>query len=270
MIKQLLVILLFSGQIILLKAQTEQKEMKISNFYFALGGIYTNYQDIKLSNIIYSGIGGTTEFGFIKTDSGKYMWETGFVGNYSMEHASTHDNANTNVVNINLHFKYMRELNQRFMLGGRMDLTDMNFRYEPDMGNNSTSSATGTHLYISGMYKKQVLNENWNLTGLLDVALISYQKDIPSFAMSYSQKRIEEGDIDYHNELMGMPGYSYGEFRYMWNNLNIRTSIYLHFKKRFAFGYEWQIRHFSVVEDYPTTIGTHSLKVRYNITHKEK
>ncbi len=270
MIKRFIFILFLGGIIIPLKAQQELPGTKVKNFYFGLGGIYTNYQDIKLSNIIYSGPGATGEFGFNKSVVGVYLWETGFIGNFSNEHAATHNNANTSVFNINVHFKYLRELNSHFMLGGRLDLTDMNFRLEPGMGNNSSSSITGTHLFVSGMYKKQVFNENWKLNGLMDVALISYQKDIPSFAMSYSQKRIEEGDIDYHNDYMGMPGYSYGEFRYIWNNLNVRTSIYLLFKKRFAFGYEWQIRHFSVVKDYPTTVGTHSLTVRYNITHRIK
>jgi hypothetical protein len=268
MIKRFIFILFLGGIIIPLKAQPELPGTKVKNFYFGLGGVYTNYQDVKLSNIIYSGLGATAELGFNKAFVGEYLWETGFIGNFSKEHAATHNNANTSVFNINIYFKYLRELNSHFMLGGRMDVTDINIRLEPDMGNNASSSITGTHLFVSGMYKRQVFNENWKLNGLMDVALISYQKDIPSFAMSYSQKRIEEGDVDYHNELMGVPGYSYGEFRYIWNNLNVRTSIYLHFKKRFAFGYEWQIRHFSVVEDYPTTVGTHSLTVRYNITHR--
>jgi len=252
------------------KGQSRDTPGKVNNIYVGLGGIYTDYQDDKFSRVIYSGTGGRFEFGFNKEKTDKYFWETGFTGDYSKEKASTHNMADTKVFNIDLYFKYMRNLNGHFYLGGRVDLTDINYRIDPGLGNNAAASVTSTHLSLSAMCKRQVFNKNWKFNAVMDLSLVSYQKDIPSFVTSYSQKRIEEGKIDYYDEMAGGLGYNYGEFKFLWNNFNIRTRFYMHFKKRFVFGYTWQMRKFSVVDDYPTTIGTHCLIVRYNIFHKEK
>jgi len=270
MIKKITLFFLCAGMSLFVNAQHQSNPAKTNNFYVGLGALYSDFQDVKFSEVRYGGLGGRFEIGFNQYRSGRYLMEEGFTGDFSIEQAATHDQAHTLVFNIDVYYRYLRVINDQFMLGGRLDLTDINFRMDDGMGNNAISTITGSYLSASAMYTKQVFSENWKVDAVIDLSLISFQKETPSFAMTYSHGRIENNGVDYTNSLMGLPGYKYGAFKYFGNNFYMRTSLWLHYKKRFALGYMWQMRRFTIVEEYPTTVGVHSLTIRYNIVHRDK
>jgi len=155
-------------------------------------------------------------------------------------------------------------------LGARVDIYDNYIRIYQNLQNNATFATVGNFLYGSVLYQTR-LNNRWSFKAIGDLALIGIQNEGTGFAMSYSQKRIENGGIDYQDPKMGDPSsYAYAEFKHIGNNLIIKTEYSFMYKNRISIAYNWEMRRFATVSGYPTTWGMHNLVFRFNIIHRDK
>jgi len=272
----ILLFLLFSSQFIvyaksITDLENEGKQKNITrNWFIEAGGVYSSFQDIKFSDVQYSGFGAAIKLGLNREKENSYLWEAAFNFRYSSENASTHNNGKTTVIYPTIYFKYLRVLNDHFLIGGRVDLLDLDMRVLTNLQNNSTYYMASNLLYGSTIYKRSI-NSNWNFSASLDLALIGLSKESTSFAMNYNQTRIEKGEVDYQEETMGEPyPYKFWKFSHIGNHLNLITEFYFHYKTRLSAGYKWEMRHWATVPSYPTTIGAHSIVFRYNFAHKLK
>ena len=240
------------------------------NFFIDLGGAYGDFQDTKFSDVRESGFGGMIKLGYNNLKDGKHFWEAGLVFNATSENTSTHDRGSSYVLYPNLYGKYLCEIDKNLYVGTRIDAFDMYSRIYTNLNNNSTFAVVGNHLYASVIYQVRI-NGNWKFRATGDLALISFQNESTSFGMSYSPNRIDRGEVDYQDPNMGDPSdFKYYKFKYIGNNFILKTEYAFMLKKRFSFSYNWEIRRFSVVDGYPTTIGMHNIAVRFNIIHREK
>jgi len=251
-------------------SQSGAEEEITKNFFVDLGASYGDFQDTKYSDVKEGGMGGHFKLGYNNLKEGKHFWETGFLLNLTKENAETHDRGNSTVIYPNIYFKYLKGIGKKFYVGARIDAFDTYVRIYPNLNNNSTFATFGNHLYGSVLFKTR-LNDHWQFKAACDLALIGIQNEGTGFAMSYSQNRIEKGGVDYQDNSMGNPySYKYAEFKYVGNNLILKTEYSFMFKDRFSFSYNWEMRHFAVVSGYPTNWGMHNIAVRFNIIHRKK
>lgn len=274
--KIVLIFLFFSFQLIVSAKPDGEMETKknqkgvLRNWFVEAGGVYSSFQDIKFSDVQYSGLGAAIKLGLNREKENSYFWEAAFNFRYSSENASTHDNGKTTVIYPTIYFKYLRVLNDHFLIGGRLDLLDLDMRVLTNLQNNGTYYMASNLLYGSAIYKRPI-NSNWNFSASLDLALIGLSKESTSFAMNYNQTRIEKGEVNYQEETMGEPyPYKFWEFSHIGNHLNLITEFYFHYKTRLSAGYKWEMRHWATVPSYPTTTGAHSIVFRYNFAQKLK
>ncbi len=240
------------------------------NFFIDLGGTYGDFQDTRFSDVRESGFGGMTKLGYNNLKTGKHFWEAGFVFNATIENAATHDQGNSRILYPNLYGKYLWGINKKLYVGARIDVFNSYYRICPNLQNNSLFAIEGNHLYGSVIYQIRI-NDNWKFRATGDLALIGFQNESPSFGMSYSPNRIDRGEVNYQDPKMGDPSdYKYFKFKYFGNNFILKTEYSFMLKKRFSFSYNWEMRRFSVVDGYPTTLGIHNIAVRFNIIHREK
>jgi len=235
--------------------------------YVGSGISYSNFQDVRYSNVQYSGIGTGLEIGY-KNQNNKRLWGVALTFNYNSEKAETHDMGKTLVLNPNVSFNYLKPINNNFLIGGRIDLFDFYYRNTEGLGNNSNYYINAHHLYGSLIYNKN-LKKEWNLEASIDLGLFSFMKESTSFGFSAPQKPLENGEFNYQNSKLSNPfGYKYFESKYIGNHLNLKTSIILQYKKRISIGYTWRVRHFATTKSYPVTTGIHNFIIRYNIINK--
>lgn len=253
-----------------LNAQQHREAGIRKNLFLDVGGSYSSFQDTKYSDVREGGMGAFLELGFSHFKRGKHFWEPGFSFNIASEHAATHDQATSLVMYINPYFKYLKGLNDKIYVGGRVDLLNNYIRVYTNLTNNSTFATFGNSLYGSFLYRTR-LSEKWQFQAMADLALIGVQSESPGFAMNYKQKRIEKGEVDYQDPGMGDPNtYAYARFTHPGNNFILKTQYSFLFRKRISLSYNWQMQRFSVISGYPTTWGLHNLVFRVNILHREK
>jgi hypothetical protein len=242
------------------------KNNSTKNLFIGIGGNYSSYQDIKYSNVRYSGAGGVLTIGFNKSED-NYFWETAIEINVGAETGSTHGLTST-IINPTIYFKYLKPIKKHFKIGARLDLLDFYLRNNKELGNNGSYIITGHHLYASLMHDYKI-NNKWNLQSSLDLGLLSFMRESTGFAFSAPQNALEEGEFDYQNNALSNPfGYQFFEWKYFGNNINIKTSFEFQYKNRLSIGYRWSMRHFADVKSYPVTIGNHNIIFKYNIIHK--
>ena len=268
----------FTGLILLLffilnvQAQSgeEKSHLVTKNFFIDLGGTYSDFQDVKYSNVQQCGLGAHFKLGFSHLKTGKHYWEAGALFNFSMDHAKTHDQGKSTVMYSNIYFKYLKGINEHLYVGGRADVFDMYLRIYANLNNNSSFSTAGNYLYGSVIYQTAI-NDNWHFRAIGDLSLIGFQNEGTGFAMNYSPNRINKGEVDYQDPNLGEPlNYSYFAFTHPGNNFILKTEFSFMFKKRISLSYNWEMRRFSVVSGYPTTWAIHNVVFRFNIIHKEK
>jgi hypothetical protein len=237
------------------------------NFFIGAGGIYTTFQDVKFSNSRYSGAGALLQIG-IKKQKNRNYFETALEFSFSTENADTHNEGRAIVINPTLYLKYLKPISNNFLLGGRLDVIDLYYRGVDGLGNNGDTYINGSHLYGSLMYNKTI-NNKWQLNASIDLGLLSFMKESTSFAFTAPQSALEDGKFSYQDEALESPfGLKYFDLKHIGNNLNLKSSFMLKYKERISFGYSWNMRHFSTVKNYPTTIAKHALIFKYNLNHK--
>ncbi len=274
--KMVLIFLFLSFQLIVSAkpdGETEAKKNQkgvLRNWYVEAGGVYSSFQDIKFSDVRYSGFGGALKFGYKRFKADSHFWEAALNFQYSKENAATHDLGGTSVLYPNIYFKYLKILNDNFAVGARIDLLDIELRVIPELQNNGTYYIASNNIYGSVLYKRPI-NSNWNFSASADLAIFGIKKESTSFAMNYNQKQIEDRKVDYQDEFMAEPfPYKFWEFSHIANFLNIKTEFTFHYKKRISAGYNWEMKHWATVKSYPTTVGAHSIVFRYNFAQKQK
>ena len=252
-------------------AYAQDDVSRVNNLYLTAGGIYTDFQDTKFSDLRYSGLGGQLAIGFDNYKKDKHYQNVRFTFEYSKEQANSLEVSQTTVMNYTLSYKYLWPINKFFLLGAKADIIDFNIRTNPNLGNNNLASIMSNHLYVSAGYMNNgIINENWSLTVNTDLSLFSIQDEVPSFGVAYSNSLVQNGGVSFDNHDTQLPSYGKGSFRGIWNNFRVFIDVNMQYKNHFVFSYSWQMRRYSLVENYPTTIGVHALQIRYNLANWRK
>lgn len=254
----------FSIFTILLLGLISIQAQTTKSFFLKLGGAYTSFQDVKFSKVPYSGAGGVFSLGFERENT-KSIWEAGLAIQVSTETSSTHDIAKPFIINPKAYFKFLKKINNRFSVGGHWDILSLYLRQDNGLGNNGMYYVTSSDLLASVNYKYKKIDFG------LDLGILSFVKEGTSFAFSAPQNGLEDGEFDYQNEQLADPfGFKYYEIRSTFKHFILRTNINYQLGKRFEVGYQWNVRHFAEVEDYPVTIGKHNLTIRWDFVHRIK
>ncbi len=236
-------------------------ESNRNSFFLSLGSTNSSFQDVKYSNVKYSGLLVSFGLGY-NSNSIKRIWELGLQANISRETASTYDNGKATMLNPIIYFTYLKPVNKTFYVGVRIDAVDLYIRSIEGLGNNGSYLLNGSHLYGTAMVNVD-LSKSLKLQGTVNIGLLSYQKEGTSFAYFAPQNVLESEVFDYQDQaITNIFGYKYFELRNITNNLNIRNGIHLQYKKM-SIGYDWSLKYFATVKSYPVTIGIHNIVLRY-------
>lgn len=258
------------------QAQVTTARTKHVESYFQLDGVHTSFQDTKFSSVRYNGIGAGMNIGR-NIEIGSHTFIYGFEMSYSNSKSSTFSlDPSFGKVGIarefcpSLYFKYMKRLNDQFSIGGRFDALDSYFRVTRGLGNNKIYYNLGTNLYARGSYHQKI-NDEWQIETGVELGIISFMRESTSFAFSAPQSVLEQGLFNYQDDATSSPfGFKFYELRPIWKYGNINLFTDLKFRQRWTFTYSWGLRRFSTVDNYPTTIGIHTLGVRFDFIDKTK
>lgn len=255
--------IIFSLMLVFIGLTTLQSQTTKS-FYLELGGGLTDFQDIKYSNVVYSGMSGIFNIG-IERERMNHLWNAGLMITGGKESASTHERGSTIAVNPKFYFRYMRKINDQLAIGGHWDILGLGIRGNRELGNNGIYYLGSSDLLIASTY--QIGKFNFGL----DLGVLFYIKEGTSFAFSAPQNGLEDGEFNYQNEKLEHPlGFKYYQLRFLTQHLNLRTNITYQLNDRFRITYRWSTRHFSEVKNYPVTMGSHHVSIRWNLKHKVK
>jgi hypothetical protein len=232
---------------------------------FGIGGAVSSYQDVKFSDVRYSGIGTTTRFDF-KWRS-KAIHNITIEGLYSSENPKTFDHGMTNVYQANIGYKYLYPVgyysNSNLFVGAKIEAIDMTLRMNTDLYNNATYLAYGTNVKISTMYEYK-LSDSWIINADLNFQLFSFMDESMSFAYSVNQHVLENGEYNYDDIVTA---YIFTPF---WKYLSIETNIHANYGKRWIFSYSWRMQQSYIVSNYPMTKGYSALSVGFKFISKSK
>lgn len=256
--------------------QVATKRTKHVESFFQLGGVHTSFQDTKFSSVRYNGNGTGIDIGR-KVETGTHTFMYGFEMSYSTSKSSTFSLsplfgkiAIAREFCPSLYLKYMKQVNDNLSVGGRLDVLDSYFRVTEGLLNNKFYYNVGTNLYFRSSYHRE-LNDQWRIETGIELGILSFMGESTSFAFTTSQTALEQGQFNYQDEAIGNPfGFKYYELRPIWKYANINMYTDLKFRKRWTLSYQWGLRRFSTVRDYPTTIGIHTLGIRFDFIDKVK
>ena len=256
--KSSLLLLIFLDSLTVISAQTTK------NFFVELGGAYTSFQDVNYSAVSYDGAGVAFRLG-IERNTPNAIWGIGLDGNFSTESPNTHDAGAVTTLHPKFYSRYLKKLNDQFSVGVHWDILGIYFRSTEGLDNNGGYFISSSDLFATGSYHRG----KWNFG--LDLGLFSFQKERTGFAFSAPQNALEDGEFNYQDEALENPlKFKYFSLKPIGQQLYLRTRIQYQWKERIAVGYQWTARHFAEVKNYPVTVGSHQIVVRYNITHKTK
>lgn len=253
-------------------AQETSPRQKHVEHSFELSGVKTSFQDVKFSNVRYNGIGAGFKYErFAETDTREIRMGISF--NYAKSKPSTFqsdDFGTSTVFSPTIFFSYAYKLNEKFSVGGQLNLLEGFLRNTTGAGNNSIYYNSGTHLFAHGTYK-HVINDEITLRGTLNYGLFGFMRESTGFAFSSPQSVTGNGAFDYQNSAVSNPfGIRFYEARPFWKMGNIQTRIEMNYKKRWTLAYTWSFRRFSTIKGYPTTSGLHTLGVKFDFIDKTK
>lgn len=248
-----------------LYAQKKQDSIKKNSLTIGLGGILTSFQDIKYSDIRYSGIGTNLSFGYERNN--KNFFNTNLNLIYSGENAKTHNFGKTHVLNVVIDASYLKPIikkeKHKIYLGAKWDVLDAYFRGTESLDNNSIYYIFGSNLKISSFYERTI-SDNIYIRAEFNFQLLSFMKESTSFAFSAPQDVLEDGEFSYQNDKLEHPfGFKYYTFEPFTKYLNTGTQVEMHYKKRWIFSYKWNMQRSNKVKNYPLTRGYSSLSVKY-------
>ena len=236
---------------------------KTNLFFVEAGPALSTFQDVKFSDVRYQGIGGAIRIGG-NIQGEKAIFGYGLKFRIGSESPNTFDKSVTNF-QPGLYVQYLRRIHENLAIGAQWDMVDMYIRSIPGLMNNGSYIVTASDLMLQGQLQVRKLSIG------LGVGIISYNRENISFAFSAPQNALEDGDFDYQNEALNNPlGLEFFEIQSLNKYLKLRTNFQYQLNDRIGFSYHWEMRRFSTVKDYPTTLGAHRLTVRWNIVYKVK
>lgn len=249
------------------KAVTMEKVAKqvTKKLYVGLGMGSSSFQDVKFSDVQYTGPGANFVLGF-SNETDKRYWAAGMDLNGTFEFAATHD-ATSFTIQPNFWFRYLYAVGP-VKLGAKLDLLNVYFRSTPGLSNNSIYLYSASNLYASVKYDR-CLSKNWKAHVNVDLAVLSFDKESSSFGFNSPYNQIEKGEFTYQSNASSPFAFKYNKLSSLNKSFKANINLMFDYKKRFTFGYQWGINHFVSVKKYPTTIANHCLVVKFNIINRK-
>jgi len=246
-------------------AQNEQSS-RIFSWDIAAGGILSSFQDLKYSEVHWTGTGFAPSMSF--TWQKKGIHGTGFDLAISTEYPKTFEGAGeTNVYRGQIYYYYVHPVkhreNYRLFLGAKIDVLDVNWRLIDGLNNNSSYLIFGTNIKAFSNYQRK-LNDKWTLNAQLGFQLFGFIEDGTGFAYAAPQEMLVQGDYDYDE--VRLPLY----FTPFWDYLNIETNFRFSYGKRWVFSYMWRMQQSYIVKDYKETSGYSAIAVGFKLISKNK
>lgn len=247
-----------------------QSISEYKTFYAGLGLGYTTFQDIKYSKVHYGGVSTNVSLGFEK--SKKFLWGFNINYNSSTEEASTYTVGKASTINVNIGTKFLipiiKNENHILHIGAAWDIFDFYYRDVENLNNNSKNYISNSNIKLTTNYIRKI-TDDLKIQGGLDFQLFGFVKESTSFGFSAPQNALEEGEFSYQNEDLDNPFvFDYYKAKSFLDYFNMGISLKLHYKKRWALAYNWNMQRSNMVKDYPLTKGTNSLSVIFKIINK--
>lgn len=237
-----------------------------TRFYLGAGPAIASFQDVKFSNVVLNGTGAIITLGRTKSAANKYVnWGVDVqFGGMKPEHFNT----KATLINPQIFYTHLRNINDNLRIGVRWDIMDVYFRNWTGLGNNERYDLEASTLNAAVQYQLVLKGQHRFHLGL-SVGLLSFNREGTGFAFSGPQNVLEDGDFNYQDEAQSSPfGFKYYELETLNEYLNLRTSIAYDLSKRFSLKYSWHLRHSTEVKDYALTTGQHTLSVQFNLINR--
>jgi len=240
------------------------KTVKNNTIDVGMGMVYTTFQDSRFSNVRYNGLGGTILLDYVH--SGKFVWGVNTSFFYGLSRGKTHHKKASDMsgnLTGDFLFPISKTGKSKLFLGPRADFINMFIRKDNNLTNNSSSITSGTALFAEILYQRNI-NDRWNFTARGALQLISSMYIGTSFGFAAPQKQLEDGTYDYNG--LQSPHYATP----LWEYLNIETDFRFLYKKRWLFGYRWNMQQDYSVKGMPVTRGVHSFYAAFRFLNKSK
>jgi hypothetical protein len=244
-------------------ASSAQDSTKMRHFTFdvGLGGAATSFQDVKFSNVRWSGYGFAPKIEV--TWRKKFIHTLGVDGVMDSQQPKTFDGSAKTYMGV-VYYKILYPLtSDKLYVGAKVEPMDMSLRTITGLENNGSYLIAGTNVKVVGMFEQR-LNAKWLFNADLGFQLFSFMNENMSFSYAAAQKILE--DEKYQYDEMTAPYY----FAPFWKYLNIETNINFNYGKRWVFSYVWRMQQSYAVKDYRLTRGYSALMVSYHIISKNK
>ncbi|MCL3781025.1 hypothetical protein EMN47_11580 [Prolixibacteraceae bacterium JC049] len=233
--------------------------------YVGLGVNRSSFQDQKFSDLHIVGNGLNFQYGIEKLKEKKLV---GFDLQvfYSNETPSTYKYS-TSVFRPVINYYHLRKINDRLFIGGKWNIADIYLRTTEGLGNNGSYMDFSSNLMASAVYYFPLGKKK--LKAAIDLGLIGYTKSSTSFAYKAPHPVLVDGKFNMQNSsintLMGKAG---AEFKPVWDDIRLNMELTYAFSKRLEVCYQWKLRRYSTVKNYPTTYGMNAVTFRYNIKNR--
>ncbi len=240
---------------------------KTSTYYMEVGALSSSFQDVKFSNVQYTGVGARFKFGFEKAKNS--IWGINLELNYSNEKAETHSKGDAIAINAVLSVKYLYPIlkteKQKFYIGGTWSIIDLYFRQIEGLDNSSIAYISNSGFKVSSIYERKI-SPKFKLEAGVDFQLFGFVKEAPGFAILGSRKMLTDGGFDYQDMNSLFPNnLKYYTPELFWEYMNVGTSIRLHYLKRWSLSYTWSFQRSNRINKYPLTKGYNAISIRYNL-----
>ena len=237
-------------------ASIEQK-----GFSIELGPAAVAFQDIRFSTLQYFGPGGSLGIGARRSTDSVQRWigiRTGGGIGFAAQGQAT-------LVRAGFDIGYSLEKYVTSAYGGNILVGgDLRVLFEAQIsgasGNNSSNIFSNISLSPRASYIREL--RNGRLIGSVAVSLLNYVEDATSFAFSFPQDYLEEGNFTYQPEgVSPVTPFTYNDFQLIGKYNEVRTLLRYEKGKHWGFQYDWMLRGYRVVKGYPTRAATHRLAV---------
>ena len=162
-----------------------------------------------------------------------------------------------------IHFSYLKNVSEvlsgQLMLGGRIDLLDVNVFINDALSNNAGYYFWSSNLHLASEWNKS-LNDKWDFHAAASLVVLGFTKELTSFAFSVPEELIEQGEFHYQIDNTGPLNFKYFKPRTLGQYNRVRTEIGFTSKQRHRFAYQWELVRFEQTKDRPLTFGNHNLK----------
>jgi hypothetical protein len=246
-------------------AQNEQNP-RIFSWDITLGGALTSFQDLKYSEVHWTGVGLSSGMSFVWQRKG--IHGAGIESVLASENPKTFEGTGkTKVYQGQIYYYYVYPVKQKencqLFLGGKIDVVDVNWRIVDGLSNNSSYLIFGSNFKAFSNYQRK-LNDKWQLDAQLGFQLFSFMEDGNSFAYAAPQHVLEKGEYNYDEEKLPM------FFTPFWDFMSIETSFRFSYGRHWVFNYLWRMQQSYLVKGYRMTYGYSAISVSFKLISKKQ